>query len=333
MSAMIRRTREVREQQERDLLAPVATRSTDSRGREHPEEPDTYRTAFERDRDRILHTKAFRRLKHKTQVFVNPEGDHYVTRLTHTLQVTQVGRAMAADLGLNEELTEAICLGHDVGHSPFGHTGEEALSPYVEGKWLHSEQSVRVLRVLEPVNLSWEVLDGIRAHSWKIDPPPATPEGMLCRFADRIAYLTHDVDDALRAGVIGRRDLPERALDVFGEPGSDWIGTMIDAVVDESIRQGSVVMNPAVAATMQQLRDFMFERVYLRPESRPQQERAIAVIRNLVDYFIEHPDDVPDTYRLDDADAVERAIDYVSGMTDRYALRVHDSLFRPEGID
>ncbi|HDH24835.1 MAG TPA: deoxyguanosinetriphosphate triphosphohydrolase [Actinobacteria bacterium] len=333
MSAMIRRTREVREQQERDLLAPVATRSTDSRGREHPEEPDTYRTAFERDRDRILHTKAFRRLKHKTQVFVNPEGDHYVTRLTHTLQVTQVGRAMAADLGLNEELTEAICLGHDVGHSPFGHTGEEALSPYVEGEWLHSEQSVRVLRVLEPVNLSWEVLDGIRAHSWKIDPPPATPEGMLCRFADRIAYLTHDVDDALRAGVIGREDLPKRALDVFGEPGSDWIGTMIDAVVDESIRQGSVVMNPAVAATMQQLRDFMFERVYLRPESRPQQERAIAVIRNLVDYFIEHPDDVPDTYRLDDADAVERAIDYVSGMTDRYALRVHDSLFRPEGID
>ncbi|HDK45415.1 MAG TPA: deoxyguanosinetriphosphate triphosphohydrolase [Actinobacteria bacterium] len=333
MSAMIRRTRDVREQQERDLLAPVATRSTDSRGREHPEDPDTYRTAFERDRDRILHTKAFRRLKHKTQVFVNPEGDHYVTRLTHTLQVTQVGRAMAADLGLNEELTEAICLGHDVGHSPFGHTGEEALSPYVEGEWLHSEQSVRVLRVLEPVNLSWEVLDGIRAHSWKIDPPPATPEGMLCRFADRIAYLTHDVDDALRAGVIGREDLPKRALDVFGEPGSDWIGTMIDAVVDESIRQGSVVMNPAVAATMQQLRDFMFERVYLRPESRPQQERAIAVIRNLVDYFIEHPDDVPDTYRLDDADAVERAIDYVSGMTDRYALRVHDSLFRPEGID
>ena len=155
---------------------------------------------------------------------------------------------------------------------------------------------------------------------------------MLFR-SDRIAYLTHDVDDALRAGVIGRRDLPKRALDVFGEPGSDWIGTMIDAVVDESIRQGSVVMNPAVAATMQQLRDFMFERVYLRPESRPQQERAIAVIRNLVDYFIEHPDDVPDTYRLDDADAVERAIDYVSGMTDRYALRVHDSLFRPEGID
>jgi dGTPase len=154
---------------------------------------DEYRTDFERDRDRIIHSKAFRRLKHKTQVFLNPEGDHYVTRLTHTVHVTQVGRAMAVALGLNEPLTEAICLAHDVGHSPFGHTGEDALTPYVEGEWLHSAQGVRVLSVLEPLNLTWEVLDGVRAHSWKIDPPPATPEGDLCRFADRIAYLTHDV--------------------------------------------------------------------------------------------------------------------------------------------
>jgi dGTPase len=333
MSEMMRRTRDIREQQEHDFLAPAATRSTESRGRRHFEEPDPYRTVFERDRDRILHTKAFRRLKHKTQVFINPEGDHYVTRLTHTLQVTQVGRAMASDLGLNESLTEAICLGHDVGHSPFGHTGEEALSPYVEGEWLHSEQSVRVLEVLEPKNLSWEVLDGIRAHSWKVDPPPATPEGMLCRFADRIAYLTHDVDDALRASVIRPNDLPDQALRVFGEPGSGWIGTMIRAVVDESVAQEEVVMAPEIAETMQVLRDFMFERVYLRPESRPQQLRAIAVIRHLVDHFIEHPGEVPDTYRVDDADDVERAIDYVSGMTDRYALRSHDQLFRPEGID
>ena len=333
MSEMMRRTREIREQQERDLLAPAATLSTKSRGRQHHEEPDPYRTAFERDRDRILHTKAFRRLKHKTQVFINPEGDHYVTRLTHTLQVTQVGRAMASDLGLNEPLTEAICLAHDVGHSPFGHTGEDALSPYVEGEWLHSEQSVRVLSVLEPSNLSWEVLDGIRAHSWKIDPPPSTPEGMLCRFADRIAYLTHDVDDALRASVIRRSDLPEQALLVFGEPGAQWIDTMINAVVDESLAQGRVEMAPEVLETMQVLRDFMFERVYLRPESRPQQLRAIAVIRDLVDHFIEHPQDVPDSYRVDDADDIERAIDYVSGMTDRYALRMHDGLFRPEGID
>jgi len=330
---MIRRTRGIREQQEHDLLAEAATKSTESKGREHPEEPDPYRTAFERDRDRILHTKAFRRLKHKTQVFINPEGDHFVTRLTHTLQVTQVGRAMAAALGLNEPLTEAICLAHDVGHSPFGHTGEDALSPYVEGEWLHSEQSVRVLSVLEPCNLSWEVLDGVRAHSWKIDPPPSTPEGMLCRFADRIAYLTHDVDDALRAHAIGRSDIPEQALQVFGEPGAEWIDTMVNGVIEESLRQGEVVMAPDVLDAMQVLRDFMFERVYLRPESKPQQQRAITVIRDLVDYFIEHPDEVPDTYRLDDADDVERAIDYVSGMTDRYALRAHDHLFRPEGID
>jgi dGTPase len=333
MSEMIRRTREIRERQERDLLAPAATRSTDSKGRAQPEDPDPYRTAFERDRDRILHTKAFRRLKHKTQVFINPEGDHYVTRLTHTLQVTQIGRAMASDLGLNEALTEAICLGHDVGHSPFGHTGEEALSPYVEGEWLHSEQSVRVLSVLEPVNLTWEVLDGIRAHSWKVDPPPATPEGLLCRYADRIAYLTHDVDDALRASVIGHGDLPAQTLKVFGEPGGEWIGTMIRAVVDESLEQGRVAMTPGVLDTMQVLRDFLFERVYLRPESRPQQQRAVTVIRHLVDHFIAHPDEVPDTYRVDDADDVERAIDYVSGMTDRYALQIHDALFRPEGID
>ena len=197
---MHERLRPEREADEIVRLAQTATKAAESRGRASTEESDKYRTAFQRDRDRILHSKAFRRLKHKTQVFMNPEGDHFVTRLTHTLQVTQAGRSMAAALGLNEDLTEAICLGHDVGHSPFGHTGEDALTPYVDGEWLHSEQSVRIMSVLEPLNLSWEVLDGIRAHSWKIDPPPATPEGDLCRYADRIAYLTHDVQDALREG-------------------------------------------------------------------------------------------------------------------------------------
>jgi len=331
---MTRRTREIREQEERDLLSPAASLSTETRGREHSEEPDPYRTAFERDRDRILHSKAFRRLKHKTQVFINPDGDHFVTRLTHTLQVTQIGRAMAASLGLNEALTEAICLGHDVGHSPFGHTGEDALTPYVdEGEWLHSVQSVRVFRILEPLNLTWEVLDGIRAHSWKIDPPPNTPEGFLCRYADRIAYLTHDVEDALRAGVLSHGDIPRGALATFGEPGTEWIATMIDAVIDESLAQGRVVMRPEVQEEMNEFRDFMFERVYLREESQPQQQRAIAVIRDLVDHFIQHPDDIRDTYRHDDATPVGQAIDYVSGMTDRFALRMHDRLFRPEGID
>ena len=330
---MTRRTRDVREREERELLAPAATFSTKTRGREHPEEPDPYRTAFERDRDRILHSKAFRRLKHKTQVFINPDGDHFVTRLTHTLQVTQIGRAMAASLGLNEALTEAICLGHDVGHSPFGHTGEDALTPYVEeGEWLHSAQSVRVFRILEPLNLTWEVLDGIRAHSWKIDPPPNTPEGFLCRYADRIAYLTHDVEDALRAGVLSHGDIPRAALATFGEPGDEWISTMISAVVDESMEQSHVVMRPEVQEEMNEFRDFMFERVYLREESRPQQQRAIAVIRDLVDHFIANPDQIRDTYRHGDASVVGQAIDYVSGMTDRYALRVHDRLFRPEGI-
>lgn len=333
MNGLIRRKREDRERLERELLAPLATRSTDSKGRAVEEEPDEYRTAFERDRDRIIHSKAFRRLKHKTQVFLNPEGDHYVTRLTHTLQVTQVGRAMAVSLGLNETLTEAICLAHDLGHSPFGHTGEEALSPFVEGEWLHSDQGVRVVSVLEPLNLTWEVLDGIRAHSWKIDPPPATPEGMLCRFADRIAYLTHDVADAIRAGVIRFDDLPARAVAAFGDSSRRWIGSMISGVVEYSYRRGEVAMDPEVLDVMHELRDFMFERVYLRPESESQKQRAIKVIRDLVEWFRHHPEEIPESYKVDEADDLTRAIDYVAGMTDRFALRTHDRLFRPTLFD
>ncbi len=317
-----------REQLERDRLAPGATASTASRGRAVPEEPDEFRTAFQRDRDRILHTKAFRRLKHKTQVFMNPDGDHFVTRLTHTTQVTQIGRAIAASLGLNEDLTEAICLAHDVGHSPFGHTGEDALSEFVEGEWLHSAHGVRLLSELEPLNLSWEVLDGIRAHSWKIDPPPATPEGMACRFADRIAYLTHDVDDAIRAGVLSVGDLPARALDVFGTPGSGWIGTMIRAVVEGSADSDEVRMEEGVLEVMHDLRSFMFERVYLRPETDDQREQAIEVVGSLVEFFLAHPDEMPaGTLRPGDT-VMENVIDYVAGMTDRYALRVFDNVRR-----
>ena len=210
--AFVLRDREVREAEEATRLAPAAFRSADSRGRVHDEPADVLRTAFERDRDRISHSKAFRRLKHKTQVFVNPEGDHYVTRLTHTIQVTQIARALAAALSLNESLAEAIALGHDVGHSPFGHTGEEALSPYFpsSGGWHHAAQSVRVYEVLEDLNLSWEVRDGIRAHSWKIDPPPATQEAHCVRYADRIAYLTprrarRDAGRPLARGRLSRR--------------------------------------------------------------------------------------------------------------------------------
>ncbi|MGH9167734.1 MAG: deoxyguanosinetriphosphate triphosphohydrolase [Acidimicrobiia bacterium] len=329
MSELLRRTRELREQQEKQQLAPAATLAAESRGRERPEAPDEYRTSFERDRDRILHSKAFRRLKHKTQVFINPEGDHFVTRLTHTIQVTQIGRALAAALGLNEALTEAICLGHDVGHSPFGHTGETALSPYVNGEWRHSEQSVRVLRVLEPLNLTREVLDGIRAHTWRVEPPPETPEGYLCRFADRIAYLTHDVDDALRAGVLTEPDLPRQALRAFGRPGREWISSMIEAVIDESLRRGRVAMQPELLEVMHDLRRFMFANVYERPEAHTQQRRAVVVIQALVEHFLQHPDAIPATYRHEEAPVVIQAIDYVSGMTDRYALRIHATLVEP----
>jgi dGTPase len=329
MRAFRRHTREDTEAREASDLSPAAARSTESRGRAEPEDPDPYRTAFERDRDRILHSKAFRRLKHKTQVFINPEGDHFVTRLTHTLQVTQIGRSVARYLSLNEALTEAICLGHDVGHSPFGHTGEDALSDYVEGDWLHSTQGVRIFEKLEPLNLSWEVLDGIRAHSWKIPEPPATAEGWVCRFADRIAYLAHDVEDAMRAGVLAHDDLPGSALRTFGEPGSQWIQEMILAVVDESLRRDRVAMEPGALEAMNDLRAFMFERVYLRPDIEPERRRVIGVVHDLVDYFLLHPDEIPESYRSHEADARTRVIDYVAGMSDRFALRAHDDLFRP----
>jgi dGTPase len=333
MADFLRRQRIERERLENDLLAPAGTRSASSKGREVPEEPDEYRTAFERDRDRIVHTKAFRRLKHKTQVFINPEGDHFVTRLTHTLQVTQIGRSMAAALGLNEDLTEAICLGHDVGHSPFGHTGEEALAPYVGHDWLHSAHSVRVLSLLEPQNLTFEVIDGIRAHSWRVDPPPSTPEGYLCRYADRIAYLTHDVADAIRAGILGLSDVPPAALNRFGSTSRDWINQMIRAVIDHTVASGSVGMDAETMAVMHDLRQFMFDNVYLRPEAEEQKQRAITVISNLIDYFMHHPDEVPEGTTVEGSDPVTAAIDFVAGMTDRYAIQTHDRLFRPTLFD
>ena len=330
MSELLHLTRVDRERVEREHLAPAAAKSADSRGRAVAEEPDPIRTAFERDRDRIYHSKAFRRLKHKTQVFINPEGDHVVTRLTHTLQVTQIGRSLAVALGLNEALTEAICLGHEVGHPPFGHTGEVAISPYVDGEWLHAEHSVRVFDVLEPLNLTFEVLDGIRAHTWKVDPGPATQEGMICRFADRIAYLVHDMFDAVRAGVLDVSDIPAESLEVFGEPGSQWISRMIHAVIDESLRQGTLAMEPATLAAMNRFRDFMFANVYLRPEAKRQAEKAVKILRDLMDYFLAHPDEMPDSYRHQGSSERAQVIDFVAGMTDRYALRVHDELFRPE---
>ena len=299
------------------------------------EPDDPYRTVFERDRDRILHSKAFRRLKHKTQVFLNPDGDHYVTRMTHTLQVAQVGRSIAVALGLNEALTEAQCLGHDIGHSLFGHTGEEALSPYLpdDMEWQHAIHGVRVVSVLEPLNLTWETLDGIRQSSWKNDPPPTTAEGMVLRFADRIAYLAHDALDALRAGVLTRDDFPPHVLSVFGEPGREWIARMIHSVVDESERAGEITMQPDELQVMHDLRDFMFSDVYLRPTSVAQAQRAMKVIRELFEHFRDNPQEIPTSIReVSGGDAVQAAMDHVAGMSDKYAIREHDRLFRPAGL-
>ncbi|MEX1163302.1 MAG: HD domain-containing protein [Nitriliruptor sp.] len=326
------RTRAVREAEEREWLSPAATCAADTRGRDHDEPDDEHRTAFERDRDRILHSKAFRRLKHKTQVFLNPEGDHFVTRLTHTLAVAQVGRAIASSLALNEALTEAICLGHDIGHAPFGHTGEDALTPYVEGEWQHAIHGVRVVELLEPLNLTVETRDGISQSSWKNDPPPITAEGWVCRYADRIAYLSHDVQDAVRAGVITPTDVPARFRDAFGPPGPDWIDSMVRQVIGDSLAAGHVTMDPDTFVVMDQLRDWMFERVYLRDEARAHATRAVRVIQDLVEWFADHPESIPDAYRLPDSTDLQAAVDHVAGMSDRHALRLHDERFRPAGL-
>lgn len=334
MSGFVRRTRDVREQEERERLARLATCSLDSRGRERDEPADEYRTAFERDRDRILHSKAFRRLKHKTQVFIMPEGDHYVTRLTHTIQVTQIARALAAALSLNESLAEAIALGHDVGHSPFGHTGEDALSPYFPGSgWHHAAQSVRLLEVHESLNLSWEVRDGIRAHTWKINPPPITPEAFCVRYADRIAYLTHDALDALRAGVLSIDAFPADVRRRFGEPGRLWIGEMINAVIDASMDADRVRMDEDTLEVMNQLRGFMFREVYLSEQQTEQQRGAITVIRALADHFLGQPDELPPSFRDTDAPPVVKVVDYVAGMTDRFAVATYERLFGPAPIE
>lgn len=327
-----RRTRTVREAEEAERLSPLAALASAAGPRDVDEPDDPYRTAYERDRDRILHAKAFRRLKHKTQVFLNPDGDHFVTRLTHTLQVAQVGRSIANALALNEPLTEAICLGHDIGHAPFGHTGEDALAPLLEEGWQHAIHGVRIVEVLEPLNLTPEVREGIRQSSWRNGPPPATAEGRVCRFADRIAYLAHDAQDAQRAGVLDPADLPGHLIARFGPPGRAWIETMLTMVIDASVDAGEVTMRSDDLEAMHELRGWMFDHVYLRAEARAQAERGVRVIRDLVGWYREHPDEIPAAYRLPDSSELRAAVDYVAGMSDKYAIRAHDQRFRPAGL-
>lgn len=334
LSPAIRRiVREAREEAQDLAMSPAATRAFGAGNRDRAEAPDPYRTCFERDRDRIVHSLAFRRLKHKTQVFINPEGDHTITRLTHVLQVAQVAEALAAAMGLNTALAEAMALGHDVGHTPFGHAGEDALDTRLEGGWVHSYQSVRIYEVLEPINLCVETREGIARHPWKINPPPATPEGWCVRYADRIAYLAHDVMDAMRAGLINEQDLPKPVTEALGPPGSKWITRLIQSVVDYSVGKGHVEMDPKWFPVFDALRDWMFERVYKSPEQEKQARAAHRVIYDLFDFYLANPDKLPVRYRDMNASLEIQVADHVAGMTDRYALQVHDQLFRPRLFD
>ncbi len=328
--------RERTEEIEDQTLDPRAVRSADSKGRERDEPPHPMRTAFQRDRDRIVHSKSFRRLKHKTQVFLAPEGDHYRVRLTHTLEVSQIARTVARALRLNEDLAEAIALGHDLGHTPFGHLGEEALSPFLGRPFRHNEQSLRIVDHLENdgagLNLTWEVRDGIVNHTWSM-PPPSTLEGQAARFADRIAYVNHDVDDAIRAGVLAPDDLPQEATDVLGAEHGDRIDALVtDLVTTTTDRGGDVLqLSDPVFRALDALRDFMFERVYLRPEAADEQRKAVELVRTLFRYYLEHPEALPDEARLAPGELPDHVADHIAGMTDRYALRVYERLFLPQG--
>jgi dGTPase len=317
---------------ERETLSPRAALSAESKGREREEPPDPLRTSFQVDRDRLVHCKAFRRLKHKTQVFIAPEGDHYRVRLTHTLEVAQIARTISRALALNEDLTEAIALGHDLGHTPFGHLGEKALTPFLGRPFRHSEQSLRVVDHLERdgegLNLTWEVRDGIVNHTWSM-AMPATLEGQVARFADRLGYVNHDIDDAIRAGLLTEGDLPAEATDVLGHSHGERIETIVADIVAESAEGPEIRMSDGVYQALGVLRDFMFERVYLREESATEQEKAIGVINALVSHYLEHPDDIPDEYRRAPGDTATRVADYIAGMTDRYALRAYEQLFLP----
>ncbi len=332
----IRRRLEERER----LLSPFAAKSYASRGRERPEEPCPLRTEFQRDRDRILHTKAFRRLKHKTQVFIAPQGDHFVTRLTHTLEVAQIARTIARALNLNEDLTEAIALGHDIGHPPFGHAGEEALDELLPGGFRHAQQGLRVVECLERggqgLNLTWEVRDGIRYSSKPREDilglgegTPSTLEGQVVRIADAVAYLNHDVADAIRAGLIAEDDLPSVVKEVLGATPSQRIDTMIRDIVEASWAATGemgldftprIVMGEKVREAANALREFLFERVYRWEGRRREWEIAKEVVRALYLYFLQNPHQIQSEFVLAEDPPWRRAADYVAGMTDHYAL-------------
>ena len=326
--------RQYYERVQAETLSRYAMLSQNTRGRETDIEKCQIRTDFIRDRDRILHCKSFRRLKHKTQVFLSPQGDHYRTRLTHTLEVSQIARTISRALRLNEDLTEAIALGHDLGHTPFGHSGEDVLDKLLPGGFEHNVQSLRVVEKLENdgegLNLTFEVRDGILNH--KRDGTPCTLEGKVVSLADRIAYINHDIDDAIRAGVLHESDLPRPCVRVLGDSHGKRINTMILDVVHKSFDQPFVEMTDEVYEQFDALREFMFERVYRNPVAKGEEQRAKRVIEELFEYYLFHTEELAGEYRkYVPADGTERAVaDYIAGMTDNYAIREYMRLFVPK---
>ncbi len=325
--------REKLEEREKSILSPYATLSTQGGDRCREEEPCDLRTAFQRDRDRVIHSKAFRRLKHKTQVFLAPEGDHYRTRLTHTLEVSQIARTIARALFLNEDLTEAIALGHDLGHTPFGHTGENALNTLCPQGFHHNEQSLRVVNILERrggLNLTQAVRDGILCHTGA--KKPQTPEGEIVRLADRIAYINHDIDDAVRAGVLTEDDIPKEYSDILGVGHSKRINTLIRSIVASSEGNPHITMEPEINEAMLKLRYFMFENVYKNPYAKSEEGKFYAVVEALFERLLKDPGLIPQNVRkasgTDDTMLIVR--DYIAGMTDRYAVSLFEELFVPK---
>ncbi len=323
-------------EREEAYLSKYAVKSKDTKGRQVFEEPCSMRTEFQRDRDRIIYSKAFIRLKNKTQVFFSPEGDHYMTRLTHTLDVCQIARSLARCLFLNEDLAEAIALGHDLGHTPFGHAGERALNSICPLGFEHNKQSLRVVEVLDNdfkgLNLTSEVKDGILNH--KLSGNPKTLEGKCVSYADRIAYLNHDVDDAVRAGIITANSLPKKAISVLGATSKERINTLISSIVSESTNKNDVKISSTVLDAMTELREFMFEKVYFINSAKIQEEKATNMISATYNYFFKDVDKLPLAYKkLLDSYSKEQVIcDYISSMTDRYAVSVFRSIFIPENF-
>lgn len=325
--------RESQEELEKRNLSEFATLSANSKGRKREEKKCPIRTDFQRDKDRIIYSKAFRRLKHKTQVFISPEGDHYRTRLTHTLEVSQIARTVARALKLNEDLAEAIALGHDLGHTPFGHIGEKILDEVYSEGFKHNEQSLRVVDVLEDLNLTWETRDGIVNHSGA--NMASTLEGQIVKFADRIAYVNHDIDDAQRAGLIKDSDLPESCLNILGTSSSSRIDTMVTDIVNSSSGKNIISMSDDVYKAMWDLRQFMFDRVYLASRAKQEEIKAGSIVKWLYFYFMENTLELPEEFKsMLIKNGNERVIcDYIAGMTDRYAINMFKELFIPETLN